>query len=110
MVAKEFLRRCIASLQNHRHKMWTIISTGGVMMLHPQFLSDDIMKMSLKALFVVDGAPELHHEVTPLYSPQERDEILKRMPRFDQWGPCPEGLVGERPNLLVPVPVSELED
>jgi hypothetical protein len=54
MVAKEFIRRRIAPLQDHKNRMWTF-NEGDKMMLQPTGLLADTVDEALKMLFAETG-------------------------------------------------------
>jgi hypothetical protein len=101
MVAKEFVWRRIAPLQDHRHRMWAFTGDGDQMMLHPSGLTVPTVDEAIKTLFTEVGVPDLAYAVLPLYRLKTRDDILAAMPRFDWWGLRPEGQEGEHENPLL---------
>jgi hypothetical protein len=90
MVAKEFIWRRIAPLQDHWSRMWAF-NDGDKMALHPTGLLAPTIDEAMKTLFTEVGVPDLAFTVAPLYRLHAREDILAAMPRFDRWGLCPEG-------------------
>jgi hypothetical protein len=80
------------------------------MMLHPSSLGEPTVDEAMKTLFAEVEVPDVAYPVLPLYRLKMRDDILEAMPRFDQWGPRPEGQEGECENPLLPVPGSGPEE
>ena len=114
MVAKEFVRRRIAPLQDHKCKVWYFAGEGDSLMLHPTLMEENEVRKTMKSLFAVEDVADLADATLPLYRLTNKDEILEGMPKFDRWGLRPAGLEGDHENPLIPAPGSgdgaELEE
>jgi hypothetical protein len=104
MLVREFLRWRIAPLQEHRHKMWAFNGFKDAMRLSPHSLDKAGSEVSLKKLLGEAVVPEPSQGALSLYYQKTRASILKEMPTFDRWGPCPIGLKGDRSNPFLPIP------
>src|SRR4051812_31168891 len=108
-VVKEFLLRCIAPLQRHSRRMWAFSGRGDRMRLQEEDLIPEVLRT---VLLILTGAPNLGNIQRGgplLYLCQNRDDFVKQMPIFDEWGLRPAGLQGPRENpvMVTALPVGQ---
>ena len=104
MVVKEFVQRRVAPLKRHSRPMWTLLSSQDHMRFRESGLLLVTRRTVLKVLTGVFLLVELPGKNCLLYRCKNKDEFVKDMPLFDEWGSRPIGLEGPRENPVVVVP------
>ena len=74
--------------------MWFYTGEDDRMQLQAGALGDETVEELMKTLFAEIEVPDLPDEAMPLYCSPGRKKILKKLPRFDEWGLCPQGRKG----------------
>src|SRR4051812_28149400 len=104
-VVKEFLLRRIAPLQRHSRRMWAFSGHGDRMRLQEEDLAPGALRTVLLALTGDPNPGSIQRGGALLYLCQNRDDFVKQMPSFDEWGLHPAGLQGPRGNHVVVTPL-----
>ena len=88
MVAAEYLRQCVAPLQEHSRPVWTLVSTADDIRLSNRGLDAAAVDAATRALFGAEGVEKPSGEVRPLYKRKQslRDQIRQEMPAFNARG------------------------
>ncbi|KAK1670524.1 hypothetical protein QYE76_058683 [Lolium multiflorum] len=97
MVAAEFLQQRVAPLQRHSVGMWALNSSGASLRLELAVLPSSVVAEVVRLLLGAEQVPSLPLMATPLYDVPEAKDTMRRMPHFDQWGPCPPSTVRDNP-------------
>src|SRR5215216_1459123 len=103
MVAKEFIQCHIAPLQRHSRSMWTFGGSRNPMRLHVPTLPPDTLCTVLELLTVNPAPAMLPEEGCLLYCCSNKEEFVRQMPLFNEWGLRPVGLEGPRENAFLVV-------
>src|SRR4051812_33944249 len=110
-VVKEFLLRRIAPLQRHSCRMWAFSGCGDRMRLQEEDLMPEALR---KVLLVLTGDPNpggIWQGGALLYLCQNRDDFVRQMPPFDEWGLHLVSFQGPRENpvavITLPVGLGE---
>src|SRR4051812_5032008 len=106
-VVKEILLCRIAPLQRHSCRMWAFNGCGDRMRLQEEDLTPEALR---KVLLVLTGDPNpggIRQGGALLYLCQNRDDFVRQMPPFDEWGLRPAGFRGphENPVAVITPPV-----
>ena len=107
-VVEEFLQRHIAPLQRHSRRMCAFGVREDRMRLQKEDLVPEVLR---KVLVILTGDPSpgsVWQGGALLYVFSGRDDFMRQMPSFDEWGLRPAGLVGPRENpvAVVALPVA----
>ena len=102
-VVKEFLQRRITPLQRHSRPMWTFSGRQDRMRLQEEDLAPEMLEKVLEVLTGDPSPGSVRHGGALLYLCTNRVELVRQMPRFDEWGLCPAGHVEPRKNPVAAV-------
>src|SRR3954470_13550227 len=110
-VVKEFLLHRIAPLQRHSRRMWAFSGHDDRMSLQEEDLTPGALRTVLLVLTGDPNPGSIQRGGALLYLCQNRDDFVRQMPSFDEWGLRPAGFQGPRENPVVvtALPVGQTE-
>ncbi|KAE8803680.1 hypothetical protein D1007_20364 [Hordeum vulgare] len=84
--------------------MWAFSGLEDPMRLHLERLAVDTLNEMLQIL-IGEDVGGLPHEGCPLYKYKNKEDLVRMMSRFDQWGLLLEGHNAHRDNPVLVTPV-----
>src|SRR3954470_14428521 len=100
-VVKEFLLRRIAPLQRYSRRMWAFSGHGDHMRLQEEDLTPGVLRTVLLVLTGDPNPGSIQQGGALLFLCQNRDDFVRQMPPFDEWGLRPTDFQGPRENPVV---------